>query len=228
VAIPLSDNQLRWIKLTIIIAVIIVGYFILSNKGVVDFLSDGTALKNWVQQLGWLGPFAIIGLLTLAIVMSPIPSAPIALVSGAVYGHYTGALYVVLGAELGAIIAFFTARTLGADTLKNWLGNRYANYMLGSQNTLMGIVFLSRLLPFISFDMVSYAAGITSLTFLRFAIATLAGIIPSSFLLAHFGSELASAEGRSIAITLLLLGVISLGIMILRKIFPNIFSKSNP
>jgi len=204
-----------------VIAVLIVaGYFALSREGTIEFLSDGTALKNWIQQLGTWGPLVIIGLMTLAIVMSPIPSAPIALVSGAVYGHSLGTVYVVIGAETGAIIAFFTARLLGADMLKNWLGDRYEKYMLGSQSTLMGIVFVSRLLPFISFDMVSYAAGITSLSFWRFSVATLAGIIPSSYLLAHFGSELAAAETGSIAITLLLLGGITLAIALIKKIFP--------
>jgi uncharacterized membrane protein YdjX (TVP38/TMEM64 family) len=223
----MSNQQKRLMGFGVIAVVLIVGYIALSRQGTVEFLSNGTALKNWIQQLGILGPLAIIGLMTLAIVMSPIPSAPIALVSGAVYGHSFGTVYVALGAELGAIVAFFTARLLGADTLKRWLGGRYDKYMLGSQTTLMGIVFVSRLLPFISFDMVSYAAGITSLSFWRFAIATLAGIIPSSYLLAHFGSELASAETSSIAITLLLLGVISLAIVLVKRIFPTTSDSKN-
>ena len=85
--------------------------------------------------------------------------------------------------------------------------------MLSSQNTLTGIVFISRLLPFVSFDMVSYAAGVTPLRFWRFAVATLAGILPASFLLAHFGSELASGEGERIGLTLLLLAGVSLAFM---------------
>jgi len=96
----------RLIKPGIIIALIITGYFLLSHKSIIDFLSDGTALKTWVQQLGLFGPLVIIGLLTLAIVMSPIPSAPIALASGAVYGHYLGTLYVVIGAGLGQLLLF--------------------------------------------------------------------------------------------------------------------------
>lgn len=52
---------------------------------------------------------------------------------------------------------------------------------------------MSRLLPFVSFDAVSYATGLSSLNFWRFALATLAGIVPASFLLAHFGSV--AAEG---------------------------------
>jgi len=58
----------------------------------------------------------------------------------------------------------------------------------------MTIVFVSRLLPFISFDVVSYAAGLTSLSLWRFALATLAGILPTSFLLAHFGGEMVAGE----------------------------------
>ena len=82
---------------------------------------------------------------------------------------------------------------------------------------LMTIIFVSRLLPFISFDMISYAAGVTSLSFWRFALATIAGIIPASFLLAHFGSELGSSESHRIGLTLLFLGVISLIIIVIKR-----------
>ena len=152
-----------------------------------------------------------------AIIMSPIPSAPIALVSGAIYGHTFGTIYIVIGSVLGATTAFFIARIAGVDVTRKWLGDEYGKGLLGSQNMLMGIIFISRLMPFISFDMISYAAGVTSLSFWRFAIATLAGIIPASFLLAHFGSELATAESQRIGLTILLLGGISLFIIIVKR-----------
>jgi uncharacterized membrane protein YdjX (TVP38/TMEM64 family) len=51
------------------------------------------------------------------------------------------------------------------------------------------------LLPlFISFDAVSYAAGLTPLAFWQFMVATLVGMIPISFLLAYFGEELITAD----------------------------------
>ena len=74
----------------------------------------------------------------------------------------------------------------------------------------MAIVFVSRLLPFISFDLVSYAAGLTPLKTWRFAVATLAGIIPASFLLAHFGGELTSADPQRVAVAVLALGALTL------------------
>jgi len=71
-------------------------------------------------------------------------------------------------------------------------------------------VLISRLLPFVSFDIISYAAGLTVLSFWRFAIATLAGVAPASFLLAHFGGEMATGEAGRIMWSILALGVITL------------------
>ena len=136
--------------------------------------------------------------MTLAIVATPIPSAPIALAAGAAYGHIMGTVYVAIGAELGALIAFGLARYLGRGVLQNWFGDKLDVGLLGSQNALTATVFFSRLLPFVSFDLVSYAAGLSCIHVWRFALATLAGIIPASFLLAHFGGEVASADmGRA-------------------------------
>jgi len=55
----------------------------------------------------------VAGLIALAIVFNPLPGAPIALGAGAIYGHTLGTVYVVAGAELGAILAFMIARWAG-------------------------------------------------------------------------------------------------------------------
>ena len=98
----------------------------------------------------------------------------------------------------------------GYEVLHKWFGDRLSLGLLGSQRTLMGIVFIGRMIPFISFDILSYAAGLTPLAYWRFALATLAGVTPISFLLAHFGSELGSAEMYRITGTVLVLGCVML------------------
>lgn len=155
---------------------------------------DRETIESWIAIAGPWGPMLIIVLMMAAVVASPIPSAPIALVSGAAYGHVAGAIYVAIGSELGALIAFLIARYFARDQVERWLGEK-ANYgLLGSQNMLMLTVFGSRLLPFISFDAMSYAAGLSRLHLWRFLVATLAGILPASFLLAHFGAEAMTGE----------------------------------
>lgn len=184
-------------------------YWYLRQSGAMAIIADGDALRRFIAGLGAAGPFMVVGLMTLAILVSPIPSAPIALAAGAAYGHTWGTAYIVVGAELGALAAFGIGRLLGHDALHRWFGDRLPKTRLRSQGALMAIVFASRLLPFISFDVVSYAAGLTTLSLWRFALATLAGILPASFLLAHFGGEMATGELDRILLAVLALGLVT-------------------
>ncbi len=169
-------------------------------------LPEREDLRRWIDAAGILGPVLVVGLMTLAIVASPLPSAPIALAAGAAYGHTFGTLLVVLGAEIGALAAFLLARGLGRPFVERHVGEKVGRGLLGSQNTLTFLVFGSRLLPFLSFDMVSYAAGLSALHLWRFALATLAGIIPASFLLAHLGSEAMNGDAKTATWTALVIG----------------------
>lgn len=185
-------------------------YGLLHESGTLTTIVDANALHAQVVRMGPWGPLAIIALMMLAALISPIPSAPIALAAGAAYGHGWGAQYVVLGSGSGAMAAFGVARFVGFEAVQRWFGSRLAIGLVGSQNALMTIVLISRLLPFVSFDIVSHAAGLTVLRLWRFAAATFAGIAPTSFLLAHFGSEMATGETDRILWSVLALGAVTL------------------
>jgi uncharacterized membrane protein YdjX (TVP38/TMEM64 family) len=204
-----SGTRIRILIAGVLVPALVAAYWVLEETGAMAIILDGHALRQFVMGLGLAGPLAIVALMMLAILVSPIPSAPVALAAGALYGHTWGTGYIALGAELGALAAFGLARLLGRDVLQRWLGGRLPRTRLGSQGALMAIVFISRLLPFISFDIVSYAAGFTALAWWRFALATLAGILPASFLLAHFGGEMATGELDRIMYAVLALGVLT-------------------
>lgn len=159
---------------------------------------DPETLARKATDLGLLGPLTIIGLMTIAVVASPIPSAPIAIASGAAFGQFAGSIYVAIGAETGALVAFMIARIGGHRAVERLLAGRASSGLLGSQNALTLAVFASRLLPFISFDAISYAAGLSRIHLWRFLLATLAGILPASFLLALLGAE-AVSDGPGMA-----------------------------
>jgi len=184
-------------------------YLLLHETGTVRVLLDVHAVRDYIMGLGMAGPVAVAALIALAVLVSPLPSAPVALAAGALYGHTWGTIYVLAGAEVGAIGAFTIARMLGRDALLRWFGDRLPATRLGTQNSLMALVFVSRLLPFISFDIVSYAAGLTALSLWRFAVATLAGVLPMAFLLAHFGGEMIEGELDRMLYAVLGLGLLT-------------------
>jgi uncharacterized membrane protein YdjX (TVP38/TMEM64 family) len=203
-----ATRKLRLFGALLVLIVLVLAYFHLDSSGQLERILDGEWLREQTLALGIWGPLLIVGLMALAIVLNPIPSAPIAMVSGAVFGHAWGTLYVVLGAEIGALIAFSIARVFGYGLLRRLFGERVALGWLGSQNALTWMVFVSRLLPFVSFDLVSYGAGLTPLKAWRFALATLLGLIPASFLLAHFGGELSQANMGLAMNAMLLIGLL--------------------
>ncbi len=193
----------------IVIAALVAVWIWLSTTGMLGTLLDPTALEQRVNALGLWGPAALIVIMAVAIVVSPLPSAPIAMAAGAAYGHIWGTIYVIAGAEIGALIAFGLAHMLGYQFMHRWFGDQIRTGWLGSQNTLTWLVFVSRLIPFISFDVVSYAAGLTPISTLRFAVATLFGLVPAAFLLTHFGGELASKDSVQVTVAALALGMLT-------------------
>ena len=183
-------------------------FFIVKDSLLAELFKDSDLLLAKIRHLDELGPLLVIGLMVLAIVFNPLPSAPIALAAGAVYGHTMGTIYIVIGAEIGAICAFLIARVVGAGIIKKMLHGSLSLGRFSSQNALMTAVFVSRLVPFMSFDLISYAAGLTAIKPWRFALATVLGLVPISFALAHVGSEIVDSSGLKLTVITLLTGLL--------------------
>lgn len=182
--------------------------------GWLSSLADQEQIRRWVEELGPLGPVAVVLLIAGAIVVSPIPSAPIGIAAGAAYGPVWGTGLTVAGSFLGAVTAFTISRFLAYDLVRRWEPVRRPLEWLErrpSQNWLTAAVFLTRLLPFLSFDAVSYAAGLTPLRFWRFALATLLGVAPISFLLAYGGD--AAIGGNPLLLALAFGGITGIPIL---------------
>ncbi|MCP5414583.1 MAG: TVP38/TMEM64 family protein [Chromatiaceae bacterium] len=213
----------RWsgVAAALLVSAVLAGlYLVLSANSALAFLREPDNLRVLIESMGFWGPVAVVTFMVTAIVLSPLPSAPIALAAGTVYGHTLGTAYVLVGAELGALLAFGIARFAGNAFAKSWLDRPTLVRIEGSQGTMMAIVFVTRLLPFVSFDAVSYAAGLSPLSFWRFAVATLAGIIPASFVLAHLGAELTSDDVARVELVLIVLGVavlLTLTVQLIRR-----------
>ena len=197
------------ISYIILLALALAGiYLAIKSSTLFDLFINTDLLLVNIRELGTLGPLLVVSLMALAIVFNPLPSAPVALAAGATYGHTMGTIYIVVGAEIGAICAFLIARTVGADFITKMLRGSLSLGRFSSQNALMTAVFVSRLIPFMSFDLVSYAAGLTTLKLWRFALATLLGLVPISFALAHMGSEIVDSSGLKLTVITLLTGLL--------------------
>ena len=105
---------------------------------------------------------------------------------------------------VGAALCFFIARSLGREPVEK----------LTSKGALKSIdeffkrhgkqsILIARLLPFISFDIVSYAAGLSSVSFLGFWLATGLGQLPATLVYSYVGGFLTG--GAKLLVTGLLI-----------------------
>lgn len=199
----------RLLKVLLVLLVLVALWWVLAATGAIRYFTDVEVLRVQIERLGMLGPVVVMFLMAANIVFSPLPSAPILLAAGAVWGPFMGTVWVLVGAQIGSLIAFFIARFLGADVVQRWFGENATLRMIGTQNRLMAIVFVTRLVPFMSFDLVSYGAGLTPLTWWRFLIANLAGMIPMNFVLVQVGDGMLAGEPVSLAVTAVSAGAIA-------------------
>jgi len=150
-------------------------------------------LQDFVLGAGAWAPVVYIFLMITAIVISPIPSSPLAIFSGTVFGIWEGMFWTMIGSVIGATIAFYIARIFGRPLIlklvpKKRLDNIEKRF---SEGNLVVVIFLLRLVPLPFFDAVSYAAGLTKVSFKGFFVSTVLGLIPLVFIFSYTGDVFA-------------------------------------
>jgi uncharacterized membrane protein YdjX (TVP38/TMEM64 family) len=103
----IKNNYKTWILILISfgLAILIVVYVAQHEQEVATF----------IQNLGLAGPLAVVGLyVTLG--ASPIPSDPLTLINGAVFGPVVGGLLAWLGTTLAALVEYYLGTKIGDAT----------------------------------------------------------------------------------------------------------------
>jgi len=144
-------------------------------------------IGEWLHARPYAGPLLLMLLLAVVVVV-PLPALPVAVAAGMVYGPILGTVYAVGGALVGAVAAFWIGRLLGREVIAHWLP-QYAGFcQTCSHRLLFVVVLIARLLPPVSFALLSYAAGLTPMSTRAFALATTLGMLPPTFLLVTLGA----------------------------------------
>ncbi len=170
---------------------------------------DPDNVAEFLKRAGPFAPFAFMGAMALAVVVSPLPSLPLDIAAGVHFGSVVGTLYAALGALVGSMISFGIARLLGRHFVEKIVGGHISFCQECSDHLLTRIVLLSRLIPVLSFDLISYGAGLTKMSLRNFALATFIGQLPLTFVYVSSGAFLASGRlvvviGGALAVVLFL------------------------
>jgi uncharacterized membrane protein YdjX (TVP38/TMEM64 family) len=150
---------------------------------------DVAALRDYILSFEVWAPVVSGLLMILQALVAPLPAFLITFANGLAFGDLWGGLLSLVSASAAAI-AFGISRAIGRGPVEALVGKaglesadrwfeRWGHYA----------VLAARLVPIVSFDVVSFAAGLTRMGFWRFLVATTLGAAPATFVYAYLGGR---------------------------------------
>ena len=169
-----------------------------------DLVKDREAIIEYVNSYGALGPVLLATAIFLQIIIAVIPGHLLMFACGYLYGFPLGFLLTYVITVLSSQITFMIARKAGKPLVYRLASKKLIdkwNRGLDKQ----GIVFFtfSFMLPIFPADVMSYVAGLASISPGRYLVANLIGHIPVAVLMnlaGAYGFELTTGWAVSIVV----------------------------
>ena len=180
---------------------------------------DFTVVRQFVESYGSYAMAVSALLMIFQSLIAPLPAFLITFANANLFGWWQGAILSWVSSMLGAALCFALARILGRGAVER-LTSRTGLAKIDAFFEKYGrqSVLIARLLPFLSFDIVSYAAGLTPMKLGAFLLATGLGQLPATVIYSYVGGMLTG--GAQLMVTgLLILFALTVLIGLLRQIY---------
>ncbi len=160
-------------------------------------MCDVDTIRGYILSFGIWAPIVSFLLMVFQSVVAPLPAFLITFSNAALFGWIKGALLSWTSAMAGAALCFYISRFFGRDFVSKLTSKpALENVDLFFEKYGKYTILTARLLPFVSFDIVSYAAGLTSMNFWSFFWATGIGQLPATLIYSYSGEMLVGGTGN--------------------------------
>lgn len=184
---PRLLTPLGVLKIAIVLALLLGSGWLLWTHP--EWFENPSLVKVEVLRWGLWGPLAYI----LLYAVGPsflVPGAVMTIAGGLAFGTLWGAVYSLVGADAGALIAFAAGRFLGRSFVQHVVGARFEKLLARIGRHGFQIIFYLRLVPLIPYNALNLLAGASPITFRDYFWASMIGMIPGTILFAFLGDAL--------------------------------------
>ena len=171
---------------------------------------DLDGLRSELDALGATAALVLVGLALVHVVV-PFPAEFPTAAAGFVFGFAIGFPLMVAAWTLSCLAAYALARVVGPPVLDRLFGRsrmEAADRLVARGGAT--ILVVTRLVPLVPYNLVSFAAGATRVPLRRFTWTTAVGITPLTALTALLGERLQSPRLDDPVLWLVLAGVLGL------------------
>jgi uncharacterized membrane protein YdjX (TVP38/TMEM64 family) len=114
----------------------------------------------------------------------------LAVIGGWLFGWLHGTIYVAIAATVAGSIVFLLARTALGQSLRERAGPTLQTFAAGFRDHAPSYVFVLHLVPVLPYALVNMLPAACGVRLRTFVFAAFLGVLPSTLLLAQFGSGL--------------------------------------
>lgn len=177
-----AKPQVLWILLAVVcVAITGAGLYLLGGY-------RPEYLRTMIARAGVWAPVLYILAYTVG-TLTLLPSTPLNISGGVLFGPWYGILWTSVGAVVAAAIAFWFSRTVGREAIEQRMAGRWQRMDAEIQRGGLFYMFAIRLVPVMPYGIVNVVAGLTSIRFRDFLIGTLLGTVPSVLPFVLIGSS---------------------------------------
>lgn len=166
-------------------------------------------LQLWLQKMGIWAPIIYILIYSIATICI-LPSTPLNLSGGAIFGSVWGTVWTSIAAILAAVLSFGFSRTIGRNLVEQKLAGKWQSIDREMQQGGFFYMFAIRLLPLIPYGMVNFTAGLTSIKFRDYFFGTLLGTVPGILPFVMMGAGLTALKQGNVLPILVALALIGM------------------
>jgi len=134
-----------------------------------------------------------------------------------------GAAYTLVGATIGAVLAFLAARYVAADWVAAKAGGHLKQIIGGVEAEGCRFVAFARLVPLFPFNILNYALGLTRIRLTEYALATVICMAPGTIAYTYLGY--AGREALAGGEAMVQKGLIALGLLAVAAFLPRLLRR---
>lgn len=205
------SNSVKKIKFALFILLMVVGVLVVYKNW--SFISnlEVEAIAGAIKENEHITGIVYLGIYLIKPLLLIIPTNMLALVSGGLFGPIKGFILTMIGFWIAGTIAFYLARLLGRDFVEGILKSKFGKFENIMQKSGFKYLFILRLPPIIPYDPLSYASGLTNISYKDFILASLIGVIPETMCYSIIGTSFRNPFSLQfiIPIIILIIGTIS-------------------
>lgn len=192
-----------------VIFLFVVGYFI--SKPMIALVSDPGQFQIWVEEKGFLGILAFIGMVMFQVFAAVIPGGPFQIGAGYAFGIWKGSLICDFATTMASVTIFLLVRKFGTKFIELFISKEKLDSIkfLKNNNKVESILFLLFLIPGTPKDLLSYFAGLTHIKLSHWIFICGVGRFPAIFLSALSGSALSTAQYEVALLVLAAIAILS-------------------